>query len=51
MGEVWKHVITFKFKVFLDKVGYLDPFNSGFRPSYGMETALVTLASNLYKDI
>ena len=30
---------------------YLDPFQSGFRPGYGPETALVTLVGGLHREL
>ena len=36
-------VVAEQLQVLLDETDYLDPFQSGFRPGYGMETVLVTL--------
>lgn len=34
-------VLGIKFQGALNKVNYLDPFQSGFRPRYGMETVFI----------
>ncbi|XP_058023847.1 uncharacterized protein LOC131190529, partial [Ahaetulla prasina] len=34
---------------YLDETVYLDPFQSGFRPGYSMETALVALVDDLWR--
>lgn len=34
-------VLGIKFQGALNKVNYPDPFQSGFRPRYGMETAFI----------
>ena len=36
---------------FLDETDYLDPFQSGFRSDYGIETASVTLVDDLYLEL
>ena len=41
--KVMEQVVASQFQGFLDERDYLDPFQSGFRPGYGTETALVTL--------
>ncbi|KAF7240234.1 Non-receptor tyrosine-protein kinase TYK2 [Varanus komodoensis] len=43
LGKVLERVIANKFQAFLVETDYLDPFQLGFRPAFGMETALVTL--------
>lgn len=36
---------------FLDDADYLNPFQSGLRLAYGMETALVVLVDDLRRDL
>lgn len=34
-----------------DKPDYLDPSQSGFRPGYGTETALIILVDDLHQEL
>ncbi|KAF7245399.1 RNA-directed DNA polymerase from mobile element jockey [Varanus komodoensis] len=43
LGKVLEQVVAGQLQALLDETDYLDPFQSGFRPKYGTESALVTL--------
>ena len=43
LGNVLEFVVVSQLQGFLKEVDYLDPFQSGFRPGYGTDTALVAL--------
>ena len=47
LGKMLEQILAFLLQGFLDETDYLDSFQSGFRPCYGMETALVTLGDEL----
>ncbi|KAF7246590.1 Craniofacial development protein 2 [Varanus komodoensis] len=47
LGKVLERVVVGQLQVLLDDTNYLDPFQSGFRPGYGTESALVTLYNDL----
>ncbi|KAF7246310.1 Tyrosine-protein kinase Yes, partial [Varanus komodoensis] len=47
LGKVLEQVVAGQLQAFLDETHYLDPFQSGFRPGYGTESALVTLYDDL----
>ncbi|KAF7246241.1 RNA-directed DNA polymerase from mobile element jockey [Varanus komodoensis] len=44
LGKVLERVVA------VDETDYLDPFQSGFRPGYGTESALVTLYDDLCRE-
>lgn len=48
LGTVVEKVVTWQLQWILDKVDYLDPFQSGFRPSYGTEKAMIVLLDDLW---
>ncbi|KAF7243567.1 Aldehyde oxidase 2 [Varanus komodoensis] len=43
-------VVAGQLQAFLEETDYLDPFHSGFRPSYGTESALVSLYDDLCRE-
>ncbi|KAF7238474.1 HORMA domain-containing protein 2 [Varanus komodoensis] len=47
LGKVLEWVVAGQFQALLDETDYLDPFQSGFRPGYGTESALVALYDGL----
>ena len=48
LGKVLDFVVAFRLQGFLDETAYLDPFQSGFMPGYGMKIALVVLVEDLH---
>ena len=50
LGKVLEKMIEGQLQMFLDEYNYLDPFQSGFRPDFGMETALVALYDDLCRE-
>ncbi|KAF7245842.1 RNA-directed DNA polymerase from mobile element jockey [Varanus komodoensis] len=50
LGKVLERVVAGQFQAFLDETDYLDPFQSGFRPGYSTESALVTLYDDLCRE-
>ncbi|KAF7241261.1 Maternal embryonic leucine zipper kinase [Varanus komodoensis] len=47
LGKVLERVVAGQLQALLDETDYLDPLQSGFRPGYGTESALVTLYDDL----
>ncbi|XP_070622065.1 triadin-like [Erythrolamprus reginae] len=48
VGKAVEKVVTLQQLLFLlEEMDYLDPFQSGFRPDYSMDTALVSLMDDL----
>ncbi|KAF7252624.1 Craniofacial development protein 2 [Varanus komodoensis] len=47
LGKVLERVVAGQLQALLDETDYLDPFQSGFRPGYGTESALVALYDDL----
>ncbi|KAF7238951.1 TOX high mobility group box family member 2, partial [Varanus komodoensis] len=43
LGKVLERVVVGQLQALLDETGYLDPFQSGLRPGYGTESALVMM--------
>ncbi|KAF7253346.1 hypothetical protein EYD10_01268 [Varanus komodoensis] len=50
LGKVLERVVAGQLQAFLDETDYLDPFQSGFRPGYGAESALVALYDDLCRE-
>ncbi|KAF7252470.1 putative RNA-directed DNA polymerase from transposon BS [Varanus komodoensis] len=46
-GKVLERVVAGQLQALLDETDYLDPFQSGFRPGYSTESALVALYDDL----
>ncbi|KAF7240874.1 putative RNA-directed DNA polymerase from transposon BS [Varanus komodoensis] len=47
---VLEWVVAGQLQALLDEIDYLDPFQSGFRPGYGTESALVALYDGLCRE-
>ncbi|KAF7247339.1 Protein FRA10AC1 [Varanus komodoensis] len=50
LGKVLERVVAGQLQALLDETDYLDPFQSGFRPGYSTESALVTLYDDLCRE-
>ncbi|KAF7242125.1 Transcription factor COE3 [Varanus komodoensis] len=50
LGMVLERVVVGQLQALLDKTDYPDPFQSGFRPGYGTESALVALYDDLCRE-
>uniref|UniRef100_A0A8D2L0K3 Reverse transcriptase domain-containing protein n=1 Tax=Varanus komodoensis TaxID=61221 RepID=A0A8D2L0K3_VARKO len=50
LGKVLQQVVAGQLQALLDETDYLDPFQSGFRPGYCTESALVTLYNDLCRE-
>ncbi|KAF7250183.1 putative RNA-directed DNA polymerase from transposon BS [Varanus komodoensis] len=50
LGKVLERVVAGQLQALLDETDYLDPFQSGFSPRYGTESALVALYDDLCRE-
>ncbi|KAF7242518.1 LINE-1 retrotransposable element ORF2 protein [Varanus komodoensis] len=50
LGKVLERVVAGQLQALLDETNYLDPFQTGFRPGYGTESALVALYDDLCRE-
>ncbi|KAF7246806.1 Chorion-specific transcription factor GCMa, partial [Varanus komodoensis] len=50
LGKGLERVVAGQLQALLDETDYLDPLQSGFRPGYGTESALVTLYDDLCRE-
>ncbi|KAF7239466.1 putative RNA-directed DNA polymerase from transposon BS [Varanus komodoensis] len=50
LGKVLERVVAGQLQALLDETDYLYPFQSGFKPRYGTESALVTLYDDLCRE-
>ena len=50
LGKVLEQVVAGQLQALLDEMDFLDPFQSGFRPGFGTETALVALYDDLCRE-
>ncbi|KAF7245550.1 hypothetical protein EYD10_08337 [Varanus komodoensis] len=50
LGKALEWVVAGQLQALLDETDYLDPFQSGFRPGYGTESALVALYDDLCRE-
>ena len=50
ISKVVGRVVVDQFQAYLDKTNALDPFQLGFRPRHGTETALITLYDDLLRE-
>lgn len=51
LGKILERVVALQLQAFLEETDYLDPFQFGFRPGFGTETALVVLVDDLRQEI
>nr|GFC52549.1 hypothetical protein [Tanacetum cinerariifolium] len=51
LGKVIERVVASQLQRVLEEADYLDPFQSGFRPGFGTETALVALVDDLRRGL
>uniref|UniRef100_A0A8C6XR48 Reverse transcriptase domain-containing protein n=1 Tax=Naja naja TaxID=35670 RepID=A0A8C6XR48_NAJNA len=49
LAKVVESVVARQFPLFLEETDYLDPYQSGFRPGFSTETALVALLDDLWR--
>ncbi|KAF7236044.1 putative RNA-directed DNA polymerase from transposon BS [Varanus komodoensis] len=50
LGKLLERVVVGQLQALLDETDYLDPFQFGFRPGYGTESALVSLYDDLCRE-
>ena len=50
LGKVLERVVAGQFQALLDETDFLDPFQSGFRPGFGTETAVVALYDDFCRE-
>lgn len=50
VGKVLQRVVTGQLQGYLEETGYLDSFQSTFRPGFGTEMTLATLMDDLYQE-
>ncbi|KAF7247075.1 putative RNA-directed DNA polymerase from transposon BS [Varanus komodoensis] len=50
LGKVLEQVVAGQLQALLEETDYLDPFQSGFRPRYSTESALVALYDDLCRE-
>ncbi|KAF7247744.1 Reverse transcriptase-like protein [Varanus komodoensis] len=50
VDKVLERVVAGQLQALLDETDYLNPFQSGFRPGYGTESALVALYTDLCRE-
>ncbi|XP_061463050.1 uncharacterized protein LOC133375459 [Rhineura floridana] len=50
LGKILERVVADQLQALLDETDYLDPFQLGFRPGFGTETALVALFDDLCQE-
>ncbi|KAF7239025.1 Heparan-alpha-glucosaminide N-acetyltransferase [Varanus komodoensis] len=50
LGKVLERVVAGQLQALLDETDYLGPFQSGFRPGYGTESAWVALYDDLCRE-
>ena len=51
LGKVLECMAANQLQEFLDEMHYLDPFQSGFNPGYGIETDSVTWVDDLHLEM
>lgn len=49
LGKLLERLVAYQFQGFLGGTDFLDPFQSGLRPGYRMETALVARVDGLHQ--
>ena len=51
LNKVLKWVVSSQLQGILDEMDYLDPFQFGFKPGYGMKLALVAVVDDLHQEL
>lgn len=51
LDKVVERAVVEQLQAFLEETSALDPFQSSFRPSHGMETAVFTLTDGLCRHL
>lgn len=50
LAKVLVHVVSGQLQIFFEGTDCLDPFQSGFKPGFGIKIVLVTLTDDLFQS-